>query len=90
MDSPPSEINDHESARLNFLGRSAMEDLMLFITSIEMSSWKRTMESPCNVGQAFSRQALLAQLVGSGKGNLQLLALFHIGVESEPSDVGPV
>ena len=38
------------------------------------------MESPCNVGQAFSRQALLAQLVESGERNLQLLALFHIGV----------
>ena len=27
MDSPPSDISDHESARLNFLGRSAMERL---------------------------------------------------------------
>ena len=41
MDSPPSEINDDESARLNFLVDQQWKDLMLFITSIEMSSWKK-------------------------------------------------
>ena len=91
MDSPPSEINDHESARLNFLGRSAMErlDALHYFyrnEQVEEELWK--------VRVTWARRFLDRPYWRSWwdleRETSNYSPSFILELESEPSDGGPV